>query len=110
MLSPFSFKGQIRRYSYALSSSGVFFSQHLVVFLFFKAQGQTPNLDWWFYVMPLRSLVTLYRVSDHVLIFALAYLVIAAWALAALSFRRAANADISEWIAAPAIAPLVPIP
>jgi hypothetical protein len=62
-----------------------------------------------FFVTPFRSLVLHGRASDLVLICALAYL-IATWALTALSFRRAADADISEWIAAAAIAPGVQIP
>ena len=32
------------------------------------------------------------------------------WALAALSFRRAANAGVSGWIAAAAIAPAIQVP
>jgi hypothetical protein len=64
-------------------------------------------LDLWFLVAPLRPLVMLDRLSSLVLILALAYLLIVAWALAALAFRRAADAGVSEWIAAYAVAPIV---
>jgi uncharacterized membrane protein YhaH (DUF805 family) len=106
----FAFHGRIRPPPYALWSLAIFFSQHLIIFVAFQALGQPLTANRWFYVMPLRSLVMLRGVSDLVLISTLAYLLIAAWALAALAFRRAADADISEWIAAWVIAPIVQIP
>jgi uncharacterized membrane protein YhaH (DUF805 family) len=109
MLSPFSFEGRLRPLPYAAWSLAIFFSQHLAVFLAFKAHGQPLTMAWWFYVAPLRGLVIL-DVASTFLIGACAYLLIAAWALAALAFRRAADADVSEWIAAAAIAPAVQIP
>jgi uncharacterized membrane protein YhaH (DUF805 family) len=109
MVTPFSFQGQMQRLPYALWSLGVFLSQHFAVLIIFRAQGVPLSPDLEFYVTPLRSLVTHTRVSNLMLVLALAYLLIAAWALTALSFRRAANADISEWIAAAAIAPGVQI-
>jgi len=115
MVSPFSFRGQIRRLPYALWSIGIFFSQHLVTLITFRALGlplpfDQPPAYWSFYITPLRALARLNLVSDLMLILALGYLLIVAWALAALSFRRAANANISEWIAAAAIAPVVQVP
>src|SRR5260370_26599535 len=115
MVSPFSFRGQIGRLPYALWSVGVFFSQHLVTLIAFRAHGlplpfDRPPAYWSFYITPLRELATLNLASDLMLILALGYLLIVAWALAALSFRRAATANISEWIAAAAIAPVVQIP
>jgi uncharacterized membrane protein YhaH (DUF805 family) len=106
--SLFAFEGKIRPLPYALWSFGTFFSQHVVVFV--AAQGRPPTLDWSFWLVPLRSLVTLERPSNLMLMLALAYLLAAAWALAALAFRRAADADIGEGIAAFAIAPIVQIP
>ena len=108
MRSLFAFEGKIRPLPYALWSFGMFFSQHVVVFV--AAQGRPPTLDWSFWLVPLRSLVTLERPSNLMLMLALAYLLAAAWALAALAFRRAADADIGEGIAAFAIAPVVQIP
>src|SRR6202171_3097392 len=110
MLSLFAFEGKIRPLPYALWSLGVFFSQHLAVLVVSGAQGHRLAADWLVYLMPLRSLVTLERASSIMLIAALAYLLIAAWALAALAFRRAADADLSEGIAVFAIAPIVQIP
>jgi uncharacterized membrane protein YhaH (DUF805 family) len=110
MFSPLAFEGKIRPLPYALWSLGVFFSQHLAVLVVSGAQGHRLAADWLFYLMPLRSLVTLEQPSSIMLIVALAYLLIAAWALAALAFRRAADADLSEGIAVFAIAPIVQIP
>jgi hypothetical protein len=122
--SPFSFQGQIGRLPYALWAIGIFFSQHLVLLVAFRAYaydlpdpvGLLPA-SWTFYLMPPRALAVMLamlvksgQASDLILILTLGYLVIVAWALAALSFRRAANANISEWIAAAAIAPVVQIP
>ena len=59
--------------------------------------------------MPLRYL-TIPHPTDAVLILALAYLLIVAWVLAALAFRRAADANVSEWIATLAMVPGVQIP
>jgi uncharacterized membrane protein YhaH (DUF805 family) len=110
MFSLFAFEGKLRPLPYALWSLGVFFSQHLAVLVVSGAQGHRLAAEWSFYLMPLRSLVTLERASSIMLIAALAYLLIAAWALAALAFRRAADADLSEGIAVFAIAPIVQIP
>jgi uncharacterized membrane protein YhaH (DUF805 family) len=110
MISPFSFDGRIGRFAYARWSLGVFFSQHLAVFLAFKVLGQTLDMNYWFYFVPLRSLVSLAYKSDLILIAALAYLLIAAWALAALSFRRAADAGVDEWLGVPAILQFIQVP
>jgi hypothetical protein len=110
MQPPFAFAGTIRQLPYALWSAAIFFSQHLLVLAISAAYGQELPSDWWFYINPLRSLVTVPRVSNVVLILALAYLLAAAWALAALAFRRAADADIGGGTAVFAIAPIAQIP
>jgi uncharacterized membrane protein YhaH (DUF805 family) len=110
MQLPFSFRGQIRPLAYAAASLTVFLSQHLVVWIAFQALGKRLPIDVEFCLVPLRKLAALPDPPSAVLLSALAYLVLAAWVLAALAFRRAANAAISEWIAAPAMAPFVQIP
>jgi len=117
---PFSFSGRMRPFPYALWSAGVFFSQHLMAALVLGMQGRSLaaparhwwfyTQDWWFYVMPLPSLARQAGASETMLMAALACMVIAGWALTALAFRRAADADISAWIAAWALAPIVQIP
>jgi hypothetical protein len=78
MVTPFSFQGQMQRLPYALWSLGVFLSQHFAVLIIFRAQGVPLSPDLEFYVTPLRSLVTHTRVSNLMLVLALAYLLIAA--------------------------------
>jgi hypothetical protein len=101
----------MRPLPYAAGSLGVFFSQHLLAALVLAAQGVPLAVaaDWWFLVIPLRALARYGGASDAVLISALGYLLIAAWALAALAFRRAADADISAWAATLAMAPFIQI-
>jgi hypothetical protein len=108
MVHPFSFDGTMRRIPYALWSLAAFFSQHLFVLATYKIRGAPLMPDGWFFVLPFRALVTNWM-SDAALIFGLAWLLIAAWALAALAFRRSADANISEWIAAAAIVPVAQI-
>jgi uncharacterized membrane protein YhaH (DUF805 family) len=119
MTSPFSFQGQIGRLPYALWSIGIFLSQYLVMLIFYWAYA--PDLPapfsqmstYRFYITPqwgMGVLIAFGRASNVISILTLGYLLIVAWALAALSFRRATNANISEWIAAAAIAPIVQIP
>lgn len=108
MVHPFSFDGIMRRIPYVLWSLATFFSQHLFVLAAYKIRGAALIPDGWFLVLPFRALVTNWM-SDAALIFGLAWLLIAVWALAALAFRRAADANISEWIAAAAIVPVAQI-
>src|SRR5262245_48143069 len=107
MRSLFAFEGKIRPLPYALCSIAVFFSQHLVVRAISAHYTLSPSLDGWFYVAPLRWLVTAHRATDIMLILALTYVLIAAWALAALAFRRAADANINGSAAAFVIVPIV---
>jgi uncharacterized membrane protein YhaH (DUF805 family) len=110
MTFPLSFEGKMGRFQYALWSAAAFFSQHLAVLIACRLLRKTPDMDVLFWVAPLRSLVTQAQASDVILILALAYLLIVAWVLAALAFRRAADANISGWLAAAAMAPVVQIP
>lgn len=108
MISFLSFEGKIRSAPFALWSIAAFFSQHLLVMVLL--QSRSLPTSWQFYVLPLRSLAALVRSSEATLILALAYGLLVAWVLAALAFRRAADANVSEWIAAAAIVPVVQIP
>jgi hypothetical protein len=89
-----------------LWSLSALLSQHVVTLSIIEMFGLTsqrvgrPTDDWLFYIMPLRSVVMGGQSPGILLLFALAYSLIVAWALAALAFRRAANANITEWIAA----------
>jgi uncharacterized membrane protein YhaH (DUF805 family) len=109
MIPIFSVHGRLKQLPYALWSLGVFFSQHLIVWIALRAHGVPPVLDLSFFLVPLRSL-TVARPTDAVSIMAFAYLLVVAWALAALAFRRAKDANVSEWIATLAMVPGAQIP
>jgi uncharacterized membrane protein YhaH (DUF805 family) len=109
MQSPFAFRGTLQRLPYALWSIGIFLGQYLVVLAAAGGRSRGRDFELWTALTPLRSLVTHYVMPDITLLLALLYLLIAAWALAALSFRRAADADINESIAVLAIVPIIQI-
>src|SRR5882672_1783254 len=107
MAFPFSFQGRIGRFQYALWSAAAFLSQHLVVLIACRQLGIKPNMDVVFWLAPLRTLVTQAQASNGVLIAGFAMFLVVAWILAVLAFRRAADTNFSEGIAAAAIAPIV---
>jgi uncharacterized membrane protein YhaH (DUF805 family) len=107
----FSFDGKIGRAIYAASAIPVFLSQHLLVLALLQTGGSRPPIDFWFCVLPVRALTHLDKFPGVSLLYpALAYSLIAGWILAALSFRRARDADVSEIFGAIAIVPLVQTP
>ena len=109
-ISPlFSFKGKIRPLPYAACSLGIFLAQYLLVVAAFSNFGQSLNRDWRFYVMPLRSLVYLNGIPVVALPAAFGLTLLIAWILAVLAFRRAADANVSGWIAAFTVAPVLHI-
>lgn len=115
MSSLFSFQGKIRPLPYALLCLALFVSQHLLVAGVLRAFGQPLEPDPWFLVMPLRSLslraiVIFDRSAGFIEILVLVYFLIVAWVLSSLAFRRAADAGVSEWIAAYAFVPVIQIP
>jgi uncharacterized membrane protein YhaH (DUF805 family) len=112
MFALFSFHGRLRPRPYLLSSLAVFFSQHLITILIMAAVGGSlaaAARDWQFYVMPLQTLAKHSAPSALTLMLALTGLLLVCWALSALAFRRAADAEASGWIAALAMLPVVQI-
>src|SRR5882672_2469482 len=108
MQFPFAFGGTIRPLPYAAWSLGVFFSQHIVVLALSGGRVRPSGLDWWFYLAPVRRLMTL-GVPDLVLTLGFACTLIAAWVLAAQACRRAADANIVSSIAILAIVPIIQV-
>jgi MFS family permease len=104
------FEGQVRPIPYALGSASTFFSQHLAVAALFAALHQHLNIGWRFYLFPLRSVGDLQNVPAVTYALAFALMLVAAWVLAVLAFRRAANANLSGWVAAAAIVPIIQVP
>lgn len=110
MVWPFSFKGELKRGPYALAALALYFSQHLAVFAALRQLHEPLVRDIGFWIAPLRALAPAFSGSLLLTMLTLAWLVIVMASLAALSFRRAANAGESGWIAAFTIAPLIQVP
>ena len=105
MITPFTFKGRIGRAPYAAWSIAIFLSQDLIPL----AAGNLSSADVRAYLIPHRALQAVSGAGDFVPVLGTAYLLIVAWALAALAFRRANDAYVSGWIAAFAITPVIQI-
>jgi len=105
VITPFTFKGRIGRAPYAAWSVAIFLSQYLIPF----HTGQLNGLDAWAYLIPHRALRAVGGSADLAYAVGAAYLLIAAWALAALAFRRANDANDGAWAAAFAITPIIQI-
>jgi uncharacterized membrane protein YhaH (DUF805 family) len=101
VITPFTFKGRIGRAPYAAWSVAIFLSQYLIPLY----TGQLRSLDEWSYLIPHRALQIVNGRMDLGIALAVPYLLIVAWALAALAFRRANDANVSGWVAAFAIRP-----
>jgi uncharacterized membrane protein YhaH (DUF805 family) len=101
MINPFSFKGRIGPAPYAAWA--------VAIFLIPLSLGKLLRADAWTYLIPHRALQVGGGSADLVHALGAAYLLIAAWALAALAFRRANDANVGGWIAVFAIAPVFQI-
>src|SRR5262245_11351470 len=102
MITPFTFKGRIGRAPYAAWSVAIFLSLDLVPL----AAGNLADGNIGTYLIPSRALRS---VSGPLQPIGAAYLLIVAWPLTALAFRRANDADVGGSIAAFAIAPILQI-
>jgi len=111
MLVPSSFDRQMRPFPYAFWALATLFSQHAVALIAAHGAAIAPlATDWRFFVMPLQMLARYSWPANATLILAFTHLLIVAWVLAALSFKRAVDADVSAWLAAFAVAPVVQLP
>ena len=125
-MSPFAFTGRMRPLPYALASSALFFSQHLIAlfadrtamrgiwqypgqFLWQFPEQVPGQFPWQFFLIPLETLARR-NGGGATLIAAFVCFLIIAWALTALAFRRAADAHVSGWVPALALVPVVQIP
>lgn len=90
---PLSFGGQIRL-PYAVCSCVVFFVQHLVVVVAFRAAAEPLQADWRFFAIPLRSVAQLADLDALPALAAFILMLVTAWALAGLAFRRAFDSGL----------------
>lgn len=113
MSALFSFAGKMRRLPYALAALAVLLVQYAAVYTAFESAGRPLDIDVVFIFGPLRKVVELDRgyggyAGTELLLFVL--MLIVAWVQAVLAFRRAADAGLSGWIAAPTVAPIFQLP
>lgn len=106
---PWSFEGRLRRWPYVLMTAAVFLGQYVVA-LPFALLAEPPQLGWHFLLMPLHAVARGSQASNATLVAFLVVGLLVAWALAALAFRRANDADQSGMLAAFALTPLTQIP
>ena len=109
-MNPFSFRGELGRTPYLAASASVFFGQHLAAAGVYTAMAQPLEPDWWFWLIPMRSLIALNHAPPWLLAAGMAVMALAGWLLAALAFRRSRTAGRSGWSASLAIAPVFQIP
>lgn len=122
----FYFAGRLRPQPYALRSWLLLLSQYLASAIALRVDGAaSASYSRWpgmaaieaLYPLPLHPLVGDHLwlkpggfVADIVLLLVMAYVLVASWALAALAFRRANDANIGGWVAFLAIAPIIQLP
>ena len=118
---PFSFEKPIRRLPYAAWVLGIFLSQHALALAISQVYPWlvSVRMDWEFALMPLHAFGVRILASASIgretgaatplVIATLLYHLLVMWSLVALSFRRAADADLPGWIAVLAIPPAVQI-
>src|SRR5580704_5872440 len=107
LLSVFSFQGRIGRIGYALAVAAIFVAQYLFAAVCATALGRAVSLDVWFWLFPLRTLVSLSTAPASLLAVAMVATLVADALLAALSFRRAADGHVTIPIAILAVMPVV---
>ncbi len=107
LLALFSFRGRLGRLGYGLAVAAIFAGQYLFVVIAAAALRCGLSLDIWFWLQPLRKLVTLTNAPASLLAFAMVATLVMDTLLAALSFRRAADSRTPAAVAILAVMPLV---
>lgn len=105
-----SFHGEVGPFAYAIFAPALLLSQHLLVFLAYRASGAKLEPDASFWLLPLRRLAFLPELPAWAAALAFAFSLAVAWGLASLSFRRASRSRMGFSFAAFAIVPLFQIP
>jgi hypothetical protein len=104
-----SLRGNISPLFYAALAPLLIFSQHLIVAATFWSLGASLNLDAGFWLLPMRRLALLPRLSAWAAGLAFAFSLVVAWAIAVLSFRRAQRSGLGYLLAAFSIVPALQI-
>jgi hypothetical protein len=117
---PLRFDGPVGRLRYAAWAFGIFISQHIIALgvVSLTSPQYLASIDWYFALIPLRWF-SLHWFTAHLwpagvptmfMVSAFLYHLFVAWALLALSFRRAIEANVRPWITGFVILPGIQIP
>ena len=104
------FRGELGPLPFAAAAPALLLSQHLLVFLVYRASGWKLDLDASFWLLPLRRLAFLPELPAWAAALAFAFSLAVAWGLAVLSFRRASRAQLGFGLAAFTVVPAFQIP
>lgn len=126
IVNPFSFSGPIGRGPYIAWILPLLFLPHLFVWLVAKANGFAIPFDSIeFGIFPLRSLIsdayglvvfdnmprrTRIELPHSLMIAGFVVLLVQAWGMVALSYRRVLDARVDAWLSAAVIAPVIQFP
>ncbi|HEV2748558.1 MAG TPA: SRPBCC family protein [Allosphingosinicella sp.] len=105
-----SWRGEIGPLAFAALAPPLLLSQHLLVFLAYRASGSKLELDASFWLLPLRRLAFLPELPAWAAALAFAFSLAVAWGLALLSLRRASRSRMGFGLAAFAVVPALQIP
>ncbi|MDB5429709.1 MAG: hypothetical protein JWP35_825 [Caulobacter sp.] len=107
---PFSLRGRLSRLPYLAACITVFLAQYAALLAAHLRVAGPMTYDWQFFLIPLRSMVNTPLAAQPVTALALlTVLLLSGWTLAALTFRRAADARVGGMAAACAIVPVAQI-
>lgn len=104
-----TFRGKISPATYALAAPALILCQHLLVALLHWAAAVQLDADSGFWLLPMRRLADLPALSPWAAAAAFALSLVVTWAVAMLSFRRAARSGYGYVLAAASIVPVLQI-
>lgn len=104
-----TFSGKISAPAYALAVPALVLSQHLMVALLYRAAAVPLVADSGFWLLPMRRLADMPALSPWTAAAAFGFSLVIAWAIAMLSFRRAARSGYGYMLAAASIVPVLQI-
>ena len=104
-----TFRGKISPAAYALAAPTLILSQHLLVALLHRTAAVPLVVDAGFWLLPMRRLADMPSLSPWTAAAAFAFSLVVTWAVAMLSFRRAARSGYGYVLAATSIVPVLQI-
>lgn len=104
-----TFRGKISPAIYALEVPALILCQHVLVALLHRAAAVPLHADAGFWLLPMRRLADMPALSPWTAAATFAFSLVVTWAVAMLSFRRAAQSGYGYVLAAASIVPVLQI-